>query len=250
VIRGTPGEQPPIVVVTGSPTEDAAVECIRAGAEDYLLKDRPGRLAQAVRQAIERRRLQKSRTVLEDSLSETEDRLSAVVQSMDDIVVTLDPEGRLTGFFGPWVAREGLNAKVFLRRSVREIVGPPADDQRLWLERARRGESVRGEWSFIQAGGRRTFDYTISPLRRGADRELIGLLVVGRETTAVRAATKAMMDAQTEVISRLLLAAEFRDDDTSDHVARMSHYASASPSASGVPLRTRGRCSWPPRCTT
>ncbi|HEY6085650.1 MAG TPA: EAL domain-containing protein [Nitrospira sp.] len=47
----------PFIIVSGCIGEDMAVECMKAGATDYLLKDRLGRLGHSVYQALERRRL-------------------------------------------------------------------------------------------------------------------------------------------------------------------------------------------------
>jgi diguanylate cyclase (GGDEF)-like protein len=47
----------PFIIVSGCIGEDMAVECMKAGAADYLLKDRLGRLGHAVTQALERKRL-------------------------------------------------------------------------------------------------------------------------------------------------------------------------------------------------
>jgi len=47
----------PFVIVSGCMGEDTAVECMKAGATDYLLKDRLGRLGHSVSQALERKRL-------------------------------------------------------------------------------------------------------------------------------------------------------------------------------------------------
>jgi signal transduction histidine kinase/CheY-like chemotaxis protein len=47
----------PFIVVSGSIEEDAAVTCMKNGADDYLLKDRLARLGEAIRQAMEERRL-------------------------------------------------------------------------------------------------------------------------------------------------------------------------------------------------
>ncbi|MEM7802276.1 MAG: HAMP domain-containing sensor histidine kinase [Chloroflexota bacterium] len=47
----------PLIVVTGSISEEVAVACMRDGAADYLLKDRLSRLGEAIRQAIEKRAL-------------------------------------------------------------------------------------------------------------------------------------------------------------------------------------------------
>jgi signal transduction histidine kinase len=43
----------PFIVVSGTISEEVAVECMKQGASDYLLKDRLGRLGPAVTQAIE-----------------------------------------------------------------------------------------------------------------------------------------------------------------------------------------------------
>ena len=47
----------PFIIVSGCMGEDMAVECMKAGAADYLLKDRLARLGHAVTQALERKRL-------------------------------------------------------------------------------------------------------------------------------------------------------------------------------------------------
>ena len=44
----------PFIIVSGCMGEDMAVECMKAGAADYLLKDRLARLGHAVTQALER----------------------------------------------------------------------------------------------------------------------------------------------------------------------------------------------------
>jgi len=47
----------PFIIVSGCMGEEMAVECMKAGAADYLLKDRLGRLGHAVMQALERKQL-------------------------------------------------------------------------------------------------------------------------------------------------------------------------------------------------
>ena len=58
----------PFIVVTGSISEEAAVQCMKEGATDYLLKDRLARLGGAVRQALEGRRLLDERVLVEEHL--------------------------------------------------------------------------------------------------------------------------------------------------------------------------------------
>ena len=47
----------PCIVISGSIGEEEAVALIRAGASDYLMKDRLGRLGQAIRYTLDQRRL-------------------------------------------------------------------------------------------------------------------------------------------------------------------------------------------------
>lgn len=53
------GVDVPVIVVSGSLTDEQALECIARGAKDYLLKDRLGRLAFAVRRALLDRQAQR-----------------------------------------------------------------------------------------------------------------------------------------------------------------------------------------------
>jgi PleD family two-component response regulator len=58
----------PFIVVSGCIGEEMAVECMRAGATDYLLKDRMGRLGHAVSQALARKRLLEEKRQAEQRL--------------------------------------------------------------------------------------------------------------------------------------------------------------------------------------
>lgn len=50
------GPPAPFIIVTGSTDEETAAECIKAGADDYVIKDRLVRLPAAVRGALQRQR--------------------------------------------------------------------------------------------------------------------------------------------------------------------------------------------------
>jgi two-component system cell cycle sensor histidine kinase/response regulator CckA len=62
----------PFILMTGSLGEETAVECIKRGATDYVLKDRLVRLPVAVRRAMEERRLREERARLEDQLLQSQ----------------------------------------------------------------------------------------------------------------------------------------------------------------------------------
>jgi diguanylate cyclase (GGDEF)-like protein len=58
----------PFIVVSGCIGEDMAVECMRAGATDYLLKDRLARLGHSISQALDRKRLIEEKRLAEQRL--------------------------------------------------------------------------------------------------------------------------------------------------------------------------------------
>jgi signal transduction histidine kinase len=60
----------PFIVVSGSIGEETAVEVLKRGASDYLLKDRLARLGEAVRRSMDERRLQIAKREAEQRLSE------------------------------------------------------------------------------------------------------------------------------------------------------------------------------------
>lgn len=62
----------PFVLVTGSLNEDIAVECMKAGADDYVIKENLTRLVPAINAAIEKQSVIRQKAHAEDALIERE----------------------------------------------------------------------------------------------------------------------------------------------------------------------------------
>jgi PAS domain S-box-containing protein len=58
----------PLIVVTGTVTEQVVVECMRLGASDYLLKDRLTRLGTAVTHALQEKKLRDEKRMADEAL--------------------------------------------------------------------------------------------------------------------------------------------------------------------------------------
>lgn len=65
----------PVIIVSGTIGEEAAVECVLAGATDYVLKQRPARLLPAVRRALAEAAERTRRRQTEAELRESETQL-------------------------------------------------------------------------------------------------------------------------------------------------------------------------------
>ena len=65
----------PFILITGSVNEEVAVECIKAGADDYILKDKLSRLGPAILNSIKKSRLAREKREAELYLHKSELRL-------------------------------------------------------------------------------------------------------------------------------------------------------------------------------
>lgn len=84
----------PFIVVTGSINEDTAVECMKAGATDYVLKDSLKRLGSAVIGAIKQRNLKKQRIEDEESLVRERKLLRTLIDNLPVTIYVKDAECR------------------------------------------------------------------------------------------------------------------------------------------------------------
>jgi PAS domain S-box-containing protein len=81
----------PVIITTGSVNEETAVECMKAGAVDYVLKEQLGRLGTAVGSALERKRLEEEGRRAEQALRGSEDRYrSLFATSLDAVLLTTE----------------------------------------------------------------------------------------------------------------------------------------------------------------
>jgi len=86
----------PFIIHTGSQNEDTAVACMKAGATDYVLKERIKRLGPAVKQALEVKALRKEAIETQQALEESEERFRRLAENADDLIYRYEyiPERR------------------------------------------------------------------------------------------------------------------------------------------------------------
>ena len=84
----------PFIVVTGS-FEDLAINCMKQGASDYLIKDRLGRLGPAVRQALHEKKLRSEKRRVELDLRASERRFRSVAETAIAAIAVTDSQGRI-----------------------------------------------------------------------------------------------------------------------------------------------------------
>jgi len=85
----------PFIVVSGTIGELVAVELMKAGVHDYLMKDNLTRLAPAVERELKEARIRRQRLQAEEALRASEALLQGVISSALDAVIVMDIDGNV-----------------------------------------------------------------------------------------------------------------------------------------------------------
>lgn len=88
----------PVIILTGSINEETAVECMKAGATDYVLKEHISRLPFAVKEALKRKKEEELRTSAERALEESEREFRLIAEKASDLIyrIELYPEQKFS----------------------------------------------------------------------------------------------------------------------------------------------------------
>ena len=192
----------PFLFVSGTIGEERAVEALKRGATDYIIKDRPTRLISAIRQAFalviegDRRR----RT--EAALRENEERFRRITENVVELIALLD-----------------LNAcRIYANPSYRDLLGEaamaPGIDAFAEVHPQDRGRVRAAFAQVVATGATQTCEYRLllpdgsvreleshaSVLRDSAAR-VVNILFVSRDVTA-RRETEARLREQASLLDR------------------------------------------------
>ncbi len=80
----------PLILVTGSHSEEVAVECIKEGADDYILKDSLKRLPSALLSSLKKSQAERRRAVTETAFRRSEALFRLIAENTSDLVALLD----------------------------------------------------------------------------------------------------------------------------------------------------------------
>ncbi|MBT1074559.1 hybrid sensor histidine kinase/response regulator [Geobacter grbiciae] len=125
------GYTTPLIVVSGKIEDEAAVETMRAGANDYILKDNLARLVPAIRRELEESEVRRQKMKVEDELR----KLShAVEQSPVSIIIT-DQNGTIEYVNPKFTQVTGYGANEAIGQTPRILKSgnmPDSEYRRLW----------------------------------------------------------------------------------------------------------------------
>jgi PAS domain S-box-containing protein len=156
----------PLILVTGELGDERAVECVKGGAADYLLKTgNLARLPIAVTRAIEEKRVRTESRLAQQLIEqaqhqarEQEERFLQLAETIDEVFFVMDAQHRETLYINPAYEKTWGRSCQSLYDNPQSFVEsvPPGDRERLveYMERVSRGEQAgKLEYRIIQPDG-------------------------------------------------------------------------------------------------
>lgn len=163
----------PFILVSGVVGEEAAIESLKAGAIDYVLKTRLSRLSDVVQRALLEKKIHLQRWQAEDALKESEEKFRIIFEESLDVIAIIDLETEK-------IARVNQSAYRLFGYKIEELVGrnfsilfPPTtiySSQEL-LKRLKVQDSVFESQEFARSDGSVCFmDLTATVIDWGKDK--------------------------------------------------------------------------------
>ena len=114
----------PLIIWTGSFGEDVAVDCVKAGANNFILKENLKQLGPAIVHALEEKELLIARKQAEEALQNNERRFRALIENGLDDISLLASDGTLLWESPSTTRNLGYAPGEFVGRNIFELMHP------------------------------------------------------------------------------------------------------------------------------
>ena len=190
----------PFILVTGSVNEKIAVECMKAGADDYIIKENLSRLGEAIKSALKKKEIDRQKEITEKKLRASEAHLNAVMQTIPDLIWLKDKDGiylacnsMFERFFG------ALESDIIGKTDYDFVDRELADSFREYDRKAMVLGKPSGneEWITFRDNGRRVCLDTIKTPMIDQSGVLIGVLGTSRDITARKEMEESLKESES-----------------------------------------------------
>jgi PAS domain S-box-containing protein len=192
----------PFIFVSGVLGEEHAVDMLKRGATDYVLKQRPQRLPAVVRRALTESAERQQRIAVERALRETEVHFRLLVDALKDYaVMTLDPQGRIRMWNAASEPILGYGAAEIIGKSASILYSQEDRDAGVFeteLAEARRVGSCSDDRWLWRKDGRSFFASGVTTAIRNDAGEPIGFSKIVRDATEAHMAGDALRLAKEQ----------------------------------------------------
>lgn len=193
----------PFIFLSGTIGEERAVESLKLGANDYILKGQLKRLVPAIHRALRESLLEAERQKAANKLKEQIELFQQITEYTDDLIAVLDLDGR----------------RIFNSKSYQKLAGNPANllgsdsfaevhpDDRAWIKdifhkTVATGVGQLAQYRFILPDGQIRHIESQGSVIRNTEGKVVRVVVVSRDITEQRK-TEIKMLEQAELLDQV-----------------------------------------------
>jgi two-component system, NarL family, sensor histidine kinase UhpB len=189
----------PFILISGAIGEDTAVAAMKAGAQDYLMKDNLARLAPAIERELQEAetRREKKKTML---------LLRAIVESSGDPIISKSLNGIVTSWNKSAEELLGYSAEEMIGQSILRIIPKDRTEEETEIVRRLMAGQCIEHFETVRVGknGRQVpVSLTISPIKDGTGKTIGGSKII-RDITERKKAEAELAAWQHELENRVV----------------------------------------------
>lgn len=215
----------PAILVTGTLPDERAVELLRDGASDYVLKDRLSRLAPAVRRAIDDAAMRAGARRAAQKLRVSEERFRTLAEAAPVGIFRSDRHGGTLYVNRCWSEMTGLSAESV--RGKGWVIAMPTEEraqqERKWTDTVARGALYDGELSFRRPDGIEVWACVRAVPERDAAGAITGYVGTITDITQRKQAERRLEEQLDELrrFQRLTVDREIRMQELEGEIAHL-----------------------------
>ncbi len=212
----------PFIIVSGTIGEEKAVECMRLGARDYIMKGNYSRLCPVITRELEESKIRKKQKETEtqkkaalEQLRHSEERYRKITQCVPDLIWIMDLSGRFIYVNEAVERTHGWTVDEYLKLSLQDLVSPQqtAKDTAIIAEQLvkasepgfDRNTTLSFESEELRKDGSTFWAEVTATFLWSEDGKPNGILGITRDVTERRKAEKALRKSE-ELQTRLVNA--------------------------------------------
>jgi len=225
----------PLIIISGKIGEEIAVECIKSGATDYVLKDKLFRLGPVVKRALKEALIHRERKRAKEELEESEKRYRNLIESTYDLIQSVSPDGRFLFVNRAWQETLGYTEAELPGINLWKIIHPQSLSHcQEMFSQIIKGKSIKNTQATFVAKDGNPIQVEGNAIGRYVDGKLIATYGFFRDITKRKQAEgklkqsyKKLRKMLKDIVQSVALTVEIRDPYTAGHQHRVSQLTSA-----------------------
>ncbi len=225
----------PFIMVSGNEEADFAIQCIKAGATDYIHKDRIYLIGSVIRRALQELQIYQDRIKAEKALKESEQQYRLLAETAQDLILIIDLEGNIIYANEAGAYYLGYSREMMTGMNINYFLYPDS----LSAEAIHRKEKINLNGNHNHAfelnlvdNKNRIIPYEVSSSPFIKEKEVMGILYIARNISKRKEAESKLRNSINQIkktmnatIMTMAKVVETRDPYTAGHQRNVSRLA-------------------------